>query len=212
MRSCRRLLQQLDGAVGALGGATSPATSRSSRLLERIAARDTAAFERFYDIYSPTIHGLLLKISGDASDAADLLQETFFQVWQTADRYDGSRGSELAWLVTIARSRAIDRLRSRQTRAIREQESAREIYLDDSRVDKGTAEGDVVLKELSDLVREAMRELPAEQRQVIELAYFQGKTQTQIAAELSTPLGSVKTRVQLAMKKLRNRIAPKLKP
>lgn len=185
---------------------------KPSTLVERISRRDTEAFEKFYDTYSATIHGLLLKILGDASDAADLLQEIFFSVWQNAERYDSSRGSELAWLVTMARSRAIDRLRSRQTRSLREGESATQIYVVDSSVDKRTAEGDVVLKELSDLVREAMRELPVEQRQVIELAYFQGKSQSQIAQELATPLGSIKTRVQLAMKKLRNRIAPGLKP
>ncbi len=205
------LLQRIDAAGTASDGLKNPSRSAGERLLGEIASGDTLAFERFYDQHSSTIYGLLLKITSDVSDASDLLQETFLQVWQKASHYDSARGSELAWLITIARSRAIDRLRSRQTRSTREDESAREVFSDGTPVDHTNVEGDVVQKEMREMVREAMKDLPPEQRRVLELAYFEGKSQSEIAAELSQPLGSVKTRVQLGMKKLRNRLAPVLK-
>jgi RNA polymerase sigma-70 factor (ECF subfamily) len=197
------VLQQL----GAAGTAGDP----PERLIPRIASGDQSAFERFYDLHSPTVYGLLLKITSDPSDASDLLQETFLQVWQNASRYDASRGSEIAWLITIARSRAIDRLRSRNTRSTREDESAREVFSTGTPVDQVNVEGDIVLKEMHDIVREAMQELPPEQRRVLEMAYFEGKSQSEIAAQLSQPLGSVKTRVQLGMKKLRARLTPRFR-
>jgi len=204
-------MQKIDEAGPASGSTPPRSRSTGERLLSEIAGGDTLAFERFYDQHSSTIFGLLLKITSDASDASDLLQETFLQVWQKAARFDAARGSELAWLITIARSRAIDRLRSRQTRSTREDESAREVFSDGTPVDQTNVEGDVVQKEMRELVREAMKDLPPEQRRVLELAYFEGKSQSEIAAELSQPLGSVKTRVQLGMKKLRNRLAPVIK-
>ena len=176
-------------------------------MLDAIARGDRGAFERLYDTYSPTIYGLLLKICGNVEEASDLLQETFVQAWQSAARYDAARGSEIAWLITIARSRAIDRMRSARTRAIRENEGAREIYGDGSFVDESGAEA-IGMNQARTLVRAAMNELPPEQRRALELAYFDGKTHTEIAAELQQPLGSVKTRIQLGMKKLRTRLAP----
>ncbi len=205
------LRQSVDGAGAAGAGGTIASSSASQKLLTSIANGDTIAFETFYDRHSSTIYGLLLKITSDVSDASDLLQETFLQAWQNASRYDSARGSELGWLITIARSRAIDRLRARQTRSTREDESAREVFLDGTPVDHTNVEGDVVQKEMREMVREAMKDLPPEQRRVLELAYFEGKSQSEIAAELSQPLGSVKTRVQLGMKKLRNRLAPAIK-
>lgn len=178
-------------------------------MLDAVARGDRSAFERLYDTYSPTIYGLLLKICGNAEEAADLLQETFVQAWQSAERYDPSRGSEVGWLITIARSRAIDRIRSSKMRALRENEGAREIYGDGTFVDESGADA-VGLSQARAMVRTAMQELPAEQKQVLELAFFEGKTHTEIAAQLRQPLGSVKTRIQLGMKKLRARLAPLL--
>jgi RNA polymerase sigma-70 factor (ECF subfamily) len=153
---------------------------------------------------------VLLRICGNAEEAADLLQETFVQAWQSAHRYDPGRGSEIAWLITIARSRAIDRLRAAKTRALRETEGAREIYGDGSVVDQSGADA-VGLGQARALVQSAMWELPAEQKRVLELAYFEGKSHTEIAAELNQPLGSIKTRIQLGMKKLRAHLAPLMK-
>lgn len=177
-------------------------------LLKAVAGGEAAAFERLYDLYSPTVYGLLLRVSGEAAEAADLLQETFVQAWQNASRYDPSRGSEIAWLLTIARSRAIDRIRARRTRSTREDEAAKEISATGRSVEVRGASEAVELREARELVSAALRELPAEQREVIELAYFEGKTHSEIAAQLGQPLGSVKTRIQLGMKKLRVRLEP----
>jgi RNA polymerase sigma-70 factor (ECF subfamily) len=182
---------------------------RLPAMLEAISRGDRAAFERLYDTYSPTIYGLLLKICGNAEEAADVLQETFVQAWQNASRFDHSRGSEIAWLIMIARSRAIDRMRSAKTRSLRENEGAREIYGDGSFVDQAGADA-VGLAQTRELVHAAMKELPEEQQRVLKLAYFEGKSHSEIAAELAQPLGSVKTRIQLGMKKLRARLAPLL--
>lgn len=183
-------------------------TAPRRSLLPLVAAGNATAFEDLYDLYSPTVYGILLRISGDAEEASDLLQETFVHAWQKAARYDSARGSEIAWLITIARTRAIDRIRSRGTRRIREDEAAREISTTGASVENvGTADA-AELRETREMVVAALAELPPEQRQVIELAYFEGKSHSEIAEHLGQPLGSVKTRIQLGMKKLRTRLVP----
>lgn len=184
-----------------------PVAPRST-LLRAVAAGDTAAFEKLYDLHSSSVYGLLLRICGDPTEASDLLQETFMQAWRNASRYDAGRGSEIAWLLTIARSRAIDRIRARRTRSTREEEAAREISATRTSVESaGTGEA-AELREARDLIAGALAELPGEQREVIELAYFEGKSHSEIAEQLGQPLGSVKTRIQLGMKKLRTRLKP----
>lgn len=184
---------------------------RTDSLVPAIAAGDEKAFERCYDLYSPTIYGLLLKMCGDVEEANDLLQEAFVQCWQKADRFDPTRGSELAWLITIARSRAIDRIRARTTRAIRESEAGDESFRAVPSVDTGSVTERAELREAREIVRNALDELPPEQRRAIELSYFQGQSHSEIAATLGQPLGSIKTRIQLGMKKLRSRLTPLLK-
>lgn len=177
-----------------------------SRLLEGVAGGDVRAFEQLYDQHSPILYGLLLRMLGSAEDAQEVLQETFVQIWNRAAKYDQTRGSELAWLISIARSRGIDRLRSRKVRAEREQEAAVEISKSSPLVDSRGAFDDVVDAERGLAVRQALTELPESQRVALELAYFQGLSQSEIAAKLNEPLGTVKTRMQLGMKKLRDRL------
>lgn len=179
-----------------------------SGLLAAVAAGDTRAFEELYDLYSPALYGLLLRICGNAEEANDALQDTFVHAWRNASRHDPARGSEIAWLITIARSRAIDRIRARRTRTEREDEAGREISSATSRVVKEEVSASAELQEARTLIVEALGELPREQRQVIELAYFEGKSHSKIAQELGEPLGSVKTRIQLGMKKLRAKLLP----
>lgn len=181
---------------------TSPATS--GNLLPSIAAGDTVAVAELYDRHAATLHALLLRILGDRSDAQEVLQECFLQAWRRAADFDPSRGSEIAWLVSIARNRAIDRLRSRNLRSVREEEAGREIPNELQSVDRGEgAERQAILAELRQRMRAALDELPEAQRTALELAYFQGLSQSEIAERLGEPLGTIKTRTQLAMKKLR---------
>lgn len=176
-------------------------------LLPAIAAGDTVAVAELYDRHGSTLYALLLKILGDRSDAQEVLQESFLQAWRRAADFDPSRGSEIAWLVSIARNRAIDRLRARSLRALREEAAGREIPNEPRDVDTGGgAERSAILGQLRERMRAALAELPEAQRSVLELAYFQGLSQTEIAERLGEPLGTVKTRTQLAMKKLREKL------
>jgi len=173
-------------------------------LLSAIAAGDTVAVAELYDRHGATLYALLVRILGDRSDAQEVLQESFVQAWRRAADFDATRGSEIAWLVSIARNRAIDRLRSRTLRAVREEEAGREIPNELHSVDTGEgAERQAILSELRQRMRDALDGLPEAQRTALELAYFQGLSQSEIAERLGEPLGTIKTRTQLAMKKLR---------
>lgn len=172
-------------------------------LIESIAEGVSTAFEQLYDRHSPVLYALLLRMLGNAEDAREVLQEAFVQAWNHADRFDGSRGSEAAWLISIARSRGIDRLRSRRTRSERENEAAREISRGSSAV---LIRDDAVRNEQQRAVRGALAELPEPQRMALELAYFEGLSQSEIASRLKEPLGTIKTRMQLGMKKLREKL------
>jgi RNA polymerase sigma-70 factor (ECF subfamily) len=170
-------------------------------LCDAALAGNSLAFGTVYDDYAPLLYGLLLRIVRDPGDAQEVLQETFLAAWRDAEKFDASRGSELAWLISMARSRAIDRLRARQRRADREQEAAREISTAIPDVDDPVA-----FREIRTAVRSALQELPDAQRSALELAYFEGLSQSEIASRLHEPLGTIKTRTNLAMKKLRERL------
>jgi len=182
------------------------ATDASSPLLERVARGDSSSFEDLYDRYSPMLYAVLLRILGKPEDAQEVLQETFVKVWTNATLFDKARGSEAAWLISIARSRGIDRLRSRRVRTDRENEAGREITNNGPISPGPTGLESAVQSETRDAVRSALAELPDAQRIALELAYFEGLSQSEIAARLGEPLGTVKTRMQLGMKKLRERL------
>lgn len=171
-----------------------------SALIERIMARDENALSAIYDRYSGMVFSVLVRILKDSQAAEEVLQDLFLQLWREAQRFDSSRGSLPAWLMVIARNRGISRLRGRNRRAL--VETSEDLaagyapWLDN--VEQEAARAEIVGK-----VRAAMREMPREQRQVVELAYFEGMTQTEIAAHTETPLGTVKTRMRTAIQSLR---------
>jgi RNA polymerase sigma factor (sigma-70 family) len=169
-------------------------------LVERMADGDTQALGILYDRYSSMLLALAARILHDGGAAEDILQEVFWQAWRQAERYDPSRSSVSTWLVLLTRSRAIDRLRSRQVKertiaAVREE--APPTHTSPAGV------GDVLMQERRRRLREEMERLPKEQREVLQLAFFAGLTQREIAARTDTPLGTVKTRSLLGLKKLR---------
>ncbi len=180
---------------------------KPSALLPAVARGDVAAFEELYDRYSSTLYALLIRILGNAEDAQEVLQETFVKAWTSAKMFDALRGSEVAWLISIARSRGIDRLRARRIRVDREDEAGREISTMSGFVERTNGADKAIQAEQTFAVRGALAELPDPQRRALELAYFEGLSQSEIAARLSEPLGTVKTRMQLGMKKLRDRLA-----
>lgn len=172
--------------------------------MQLVAQGDSGAFEQLYDRYAGTLYALLLRILGDTEDAREVLQETLIQAWNHAGRFDPGRGSEAAWLISMARSRGIDRLRAQRVRARREEDAAREI----SAHSAGGAHklNGIIRAERQSAVRGALASLPEPQRVPLELAYFEGLSQTEIAARLNEPLGTIKTRMQLGMKRLRERL------
>lgn len=175
-------------------------------LVPAIARGDVSAFEALYDRHSSTVYAVLLRILANAEDAQEVLQETFVKAWTNAKMFDAVRGTEVAWLISIARSRGIDRLRSRRLRSDRENDAGREVSIHSSFVETTTGAEHAVQSEERAAVRSALAELPEAQRIALELAYFEGMSQSEIAAKLGEPLGTVKTRMQLGMKKLRERL------
>jgi RNA polymerase sigma-70 factor (ECF subfamily) len=175
-------------------------------LLPSIARGDLDAFEQLYDRHSTTLYALLLRILASPDDAQEVLQETFVKAWTNAKMFDASRGNDAAWLISIARSRGIDRLRSRRVRGDREDEAGREISSTSGFTVKSTGADDAIRSEERVAIRGALSELPEAQRVALELAYFEGMSQSEIATKLGEPLGTIKTRMQLGMKKLRERL------
>jgi len=178
-------------------------TEQSTGLLAAVARGDAGAFEALYDRYSSMLYALLLRILGNAEDAQEVLQEAFVKVWTNARMFDAERGSEIAWLISITRSRGIDKLRSRKIRNERENDAGREVSIHVGFTDKTTGADHAIRSEEGTAVRGALAALPEAQRVALELAYFEGFSQSEIAERLGEPLGTIKTRMQLGMKKLR---------
>lgn len=175
-------------------------------LLPAVAAGDRRAFEELYDRYSGVLYALLLRILSSPEDAQEALQEAFLKAWTNASTFDPSRGSEIAWLIAIARSRGIDRLRARRVRGERENDAGREISIQAEAVEKATGADYAIASQERIAIRTALDELPQPQRVALELAYFEGLSQSEIAERTGEPLGTIKTRMQLGMKKLRDRL------
>jgi RNA polymerase sigma-70 factor, ECF subfamily len=185
-------------------------------LIHRMQARDDGALASFYDRWFPVVNALMTRMLKSSDDAEDVVEEVFWQVWRQADRFTSDRGSVQMWLLTIARSRALDRLRA--TRRLREDstDDPAGAGLADGRRKFGDAshtrsDGDPLLDaeqaERKAIVTVALSELSGEQREALELAYFGGLSQSEIAERTSQPLGTVKTRMRLALHKLRDRLS-----
>ena len=179
-----------------------PAQESDVVLLKAIAARDEAALAQLYDRYDRILFGLLMRILNNREEAEDVLQEVFLQVWRKAADFDESRGRPFTWLVTLARSRGIDRLRTLAARERVAEAGAREVSEEIS-----DAATDAFKSEQRGLVSDALAKLPDEQKRPIMLAYFDGLTQTEIATRLGAPLGTVKTRMRTGMIRLRELLA-----
>ena len=175
--------------------------AEDAELLRAVARGDEAAFARIYDRYSAILLGLLLRILRSRAEAEDVLQEVFLQVWQQARSFDASRGRPFTWLVTLARSRAIDRLRAVDSRERAAQRSAEDAP-PAAAPPQSWADEEAIRAERAEAVRGALGELPEEQRQVLLLAYLEGMSQSEIAAAKNQPLGTVKTRTRAGLKKL----------
>jgi RNA polymerase sigma-70 factor (ECF subfamily) len=177
-------------------------------LLQRIAARDSAALAELYDRHCRLLFSLILRIVGDRGEAEDLLQETFVRVWTRAEQYDAGLGGPVPWMVRVARNRAIDRVRARRVRAAVNTPAAEDAAAEpvpDTAIQ--TPEAAVLDAERRLRLAAALEGLPAEQRRLIEAAFFEGYTHSELAARFGLPLGTVKTRIRAGMLAMRQGLA-----
>jgi len=168
-----------------------------------MASRDARALETFYDRYNRVAFTLVLRIVRSREDAEDVLSDVFWQAWQQAGRYDTSRGKPIAWLLTIARTRAIDYLRS-GTKHAAETDFDNNAPLEPA--DRAT--DPFVLAGLQRAVKACLEKLAQPQRVALEMAYFEGMSQTEIARALNEPLGTMKDRIRSGMMHLRKCLKP----
>jgi RNA polymerase sigma-70 factor (ECF subfamily) len=174
-------------------------------LMPLIGEKDADAFEVFYDRHSGIAYSLAYRIVGERSAAEDVIQEAFVSIWRSGGRYDRSRGSVRSWTLGVVRNRAIDLLRSRSA-------GAPKLAFDDDAILAQRESGDrtdreALRRETAGEVREALEQIPGEQSKVIQLAYFGGFSQSEIATMLSLPLGTVKGRMRLGLEKIRTEMA-----
>lgn len=174
-------------------------------LIRSTAAGDESSVAALYDATSPQVFGLVLRILGDRAAAEEVMLDVYTQVWRQAASYDAARGTPLGWLLTIARTRAIDRLRSSR----RMEEGRQPIEAAEAaRSTLASPEEATAAAERDRMVRDALASLGTEQRQIIELVFFSGLSHTEIAAATGLPLGTVKTRARLGMVKLAEMLRP----
>lgn len=186
---------------GAAGAAKAPSDER--KLLERVAARDAGALRTVYDRHGARAMAIALRILRSQPEAEEIVQEVFLEVWKRAATFDVARGTISSWVASIARSRAIDRLRSRGTA----DRTAAQLATEPPPAAPSPLE-DVEQRIWRDKVGAALTTLPEDQRAVLEQAYFEGLTQREIAERTGQPLGTVKTRVRLALEKLAALLGP----
>jgi RNA polymerase sigma-70 factor, ECF subfamily len=187
------------------------ASADDTGLLVAVAAGDQAAFTRLYDRYSRPLYSIAHRILDDAAEAEDIVHDVFVSIWGQAGRFRAERGSAFGWLVALTRNRAIDRLRRRRRRReILDQSAPSDLPQGQNRNEALDSSADLWLKEKATVVRQAISTLSTEQRTALELAYFGGFTQDEIATQLQEPLGTVKARIRRALLKLRDTLASRL--
>lgn len=172
-----------------------------TQLLIRIAQQEQAALSQLYDRYARVLYAFAFKILGSAEEAEEVVLDVFARVWKTAESYDAKKGRVDTWLFTIARSRALDRLRAKK-RQVQVTEASQHQAKTEPASTLQPLE-DVLIQERRQQMMTALAQLPPEQRQVIELAYYQGLTRAEIAAQTGHSVGTIKTRIRLGLNKLR---------
>jgi len=174
------------------------------RLARAMAAGDSRALGEFYDKWAGRVYSVAVSIVGVPADAEEVVEETFLQAWNQATRFDVARGRVGSWVLNIARSRALDRLKSVKRR----REDLVDSFDSSPLADSIDPVQQLVSAERGEAVKVALGKLPAAQRETVEMAYFGGLSQTEIAESTGQALGTVKTRMRLAMQKLREQLSP----
>ena len=186
---------------------THPEDGRLLQLMEGVAARDSSSFDELCTMVRGILTATIYKVLNNREDSEDVCQEVLVKIWENGAMFDRSKGRPLTWLRTLSRNRAIDRLRSKQRRADLNERFRVEVDTPSARQSRSLTDM-VSTKEHATIVRNAVIKLNPEQRQVLELAYFKGLTQSEIASQLDQPLGTVKARIRRGVKSLRHHVAP----
>ncbi len=195
------------GALGAaaVGASAARAVVDDVRLMSGIRRGDSRALEAFYDLYAKRVFALCVRMLRDPTEAEELMQEVFWEVWRRSDRYEAARGAPLSYLLKLARSRALDRLRrDRRREDLRLRADLEPGSLLNSAVVDPKAEGDAICAEQRRAIGLALGSLPAAQRRAVMLAFFDGLTHREIATALDVPLGTIKTRIRKGLLRLRD--------
>jgi RNA polymerase sigma-70 factor, ECF subfamily len=171
-------------------------------LMTRIQAGDPDALSQLYDRYSGIVKALILRIIHNDTEADDLLQEVFMEIWNQAKNFSAAKGKPLGWMVTLTRRRAIDALRKKQAYARAEERFQAEPEQQPLAWVQNVTEEDITSGDRRALMAKVIQGLPEAQQRVIDLAFFQGMSQREIAAHTNIPLGTVKTRLELGLKKI----------
>ena len=179
-----------------------PGAPSDLQLMNAIQAEDPDALSQLYDRYNGILKALILRVVHNEAEADDLLQEIFMEIWNQAKNFSSQKGKPLGWMVTLARRRAIDGLRKKQAYARAEERLQNETEQQPDAWAHNTTEEEIVLSDTRDLIRKVIAGLPPAQQQAIDLAFFRGMSQREIAAKTNTPLGTVKTRLELGLKKI----------
>lgn len=171
-------------------------------LMRGMQHQDPKALERMYDKYAPVVKSLALRVVNNEAEAEDLVQEIFMEIWTQSCNFAPEKGKPLGWMLTLARRRSIDRLRKRQAYQRAEDRLQLETEQQPEAWTHVTADEDVEMADVRELLRKVLANLPEAQRQAVELAYYQGMSQREIAAATGIPLGTIKTRLELGLKKI----------
>jgi RNA polymerase sigma-70 factor (ECF subfamily) len=194
------IIPQLDGANGSI--------VCDEMLMQEITERRQQALKELYSRYSRSLRALIGSVVHEESEADDVLQESFLQIWREAHNYSPKAGKPLGWVITIARRRAIDRVRRRDSYRRAKQRFEDEIRPQTQTIRAGGTNAEISHSDLRRFLDRQMKALPTVQREAVELAYFSGLSQREIAAVTNTPLGTVKTRLQLGLRKLTQCVRP----
>ena len=190
--------------LAAIGEAAHLGSQREVELMKKIKAKDADALSKLYDLYDRLLFGMIISIVKSKEEAEDVLQEVFVNVWQKAHTFNENRGNVYSWLVTLARNRAIDRIRSKDYKT--QEKASVSVHEPAFKLEGNTFDPleTTIHSDRAELVKRALGEIPEKQSEVLKIAYYRGMTQSEISDHLDIPLGTVKTRTRQGMIKLKN--------
>ncbi len=178
-------------------------------LLQRIAQKDSSSFQAFYRKYSGLVFTAIANVLNDHHDAEDVMQEVLVQIWNKAHLYEPRKGKPLTWITTMARNRAIDKIRSKQRRSRLNDDFESESRTEQPEFEESSSD-QCEVRERNRIVRSAVAKLTDDQKEAIQLAYFSGLTQAEVAEKLNEPLGTVKARIRRGVTRLEALVKPRL--